>query len=258
MMRQDLIQHENSLQFWQASTLAPFNHGFFTRKGGKSKGAIAALNCGYGADEPREIVNENRELVAQALGAPNLPQTVYQHHSSDVITLDKPFADEPPKADALVTNQPLLPIGILTADCAPVLFADKNAGIIGAAHAGWRGAVGGVLENTVDAMRALGASDIRAVIGPLISMNNYEVGQDFVDNLLDINPAYSEYLAGQESYHFNLPRFVLDRLRDADVDADWLGECTYANPDLYYSYRYSQHNSLPDYGRLLSTIMIPA
>ncbi len=257
MFKQTLIQ--NQLSYWQSAALSPFPHGFFSRKGGHSKGAIASLNCGYGADEPRETVNANRELVAAEMGAPSLPQTVFQHHSPDVLIIDAPFQNDPPKADALVTNQTELPIGILTADCAPVLFADQKAGIIGAAHAGWRGAVSGVLENTIEAMQSLGATQIHAVIGPLISMNNYEVGQDFIENLLSINPAYSEYLAGQERYYFNLPRFVIDRLYDSGAsDAIWLGECTYANPELYYSYRYSQHNNLPDYGRLISSIMIPA
>ncbi len=248
---------KNGLEYWQDTLLDPFPHGFFTRKGGVSVGEIASLNCGYGADEPRENINKNRALIAEKLGASKPIQTVYQYHSADVVTLKLPFEGEPPKADAIVTNKPDLPIGILTADCAPVLFADKNAGVIGAAHAGWRGAVGGVLENTNQAMRDLGATEISAVVGPCISMNNYEVGADFIEQLLDIDPSYSEYLAGGESVHFNLPRFALDRLRDLDIDAEWIGECTYADADRYYSYRRATHNHEADYGRLLSTILLP-
>lgn len=250
---------ENGVEYWQNGLLSPLPHGFFTRLGGHSKGDLAALNCGFGADEPRETVRANREIVAEILSAPSLPQTAFQHHSTDVLVVDAPFAGEAPKGDALVTNVPELPIGVLTADCAPVLLADAEAGVIGAAHAGWRGAVGGVLENTVAAMRALGASEIKAVVGPLISMSNYEVGPDFIEELLARDTDYAQYLAGDEKIYFNLPRFVLDRLGDAGVvDAEWIGECTYANPALYYSYRYSQHHALPDYGRLISTIMVPA
>ncbi len=251
------IQLENGMEYWHAKALAPVQHGFFTRKGGRSAPPIESLNCGFGADEPRETVLANRELVAEALSAPNLPQTVYQYHSADVVTLNAPIDGEAPKADAIVTNRPNLPIGILTADCAPVLLADASAGVIGAAHAGWRGAVGGVLANTLEAMRALGAKEISAVVGPCISMQNYEVGPDFIESLLAEDARFVEYISGDDKTYFNLPRFVLDRLREDGVEtAEWIGECTYADPARYYSYRYAQHNRQPDYGRLISAIMI--
>ena len=254
------LVNAGELYFWQDPSLQPMKHGFFTRLGGVSTGAIAGLNCGRGADDAAQNVTENRTRIQNALESSILPQTVFQHHSSDVITISSPLEDNP-KADALVTKTPGLPIAVLTADCAPILFADHRAKVIGAAHAGWRGAFGGVIENTLAAMELLGANrgDIQAVVGACISMNNYEVGAEFVEQFTDEDPRFSQYFSGSEKIHFNLPRFVLDHLREAGVgNADWIGECTYADAHNYYSYRRSTHKKEADYGRLMSAIMIPA
>jgi len=235
------------------------SHGFFTRHGGVSTGVFASLNCGFGSPESRDIIAENRARIAAHVGAsPDQLYSVTQTHSADVLTINSPedYADGI-KADAMVSSTKGMALGVLTADCAPVLFHDPEAGIIGAAHAGWRGAFGGVLEATLEAMRALGASNINAVIGPCISQKNYEVGPEFFETFFDENPAYSRFFtnAPQEKYLFDLPSFTLHRLREAGVaEADWTGHCTYAAPEDFYSYRYSQHNNLPSYGRMLSVI----
>ncbi len=252
------FESKNSLEWCQVNELQEFAHGFFTRKGGVSTGDIGQLNCGFGADEPAENVIENRARIGEVLGTNIAPQTVFQHHSNDVVVIDKPFVDTP-KADAIVTNVPDLPIGILTADCAPILLADKHTKIIAAAHAGWRGAVGGIIENTVKEMLKLGADSqhITAVVGPCISQNNYEVGEDFFNEFLSHEPKYAAYFSEMGSLHFNLPRFVLDQLRACEIgDVFWIGECTYADEMRYYSYRRSTHKKEADYGRLMSAIMI--
>ena len=159
-------------------SLEGISHGFFTRKGGASSGIYAGLNCGYGSHDQQEIVSINRGRVAEAMGVSDLAMRgVHQYHSADVFTVHSE-GSEKPKADAIVTNTPSIALSILTADCQPVLFADKKAGVIGAAHAGWKGAVDGVLENTITAMEELGAtaSNVDAVIGPSISQRAYEVG----------------------------------------------------------------------------------
>ncbi|MBL1435253.1 MAG: peptidoglycan editing factor PgeF [Rhodobacteraceae bacterium] len=234
-------------------------HGFFTRHGGVSTGIFASLNCGYGSPENHELITQNRALIATDVGAaPERLYSVTQPHSADVLTINTPedYA-EGIKADAMVSKGENIALGVLTADCAPVLFQDAKAGVIGAAHAGWRGAFGGVLEATMEAMRALGATNINAVVGPCISQKNYEVGPEFLETFVDENPDYSRFFinAPKEKYLFDLPTFTLHRLRQAGVaEAEWTGHCTYAAPDTFYSYRYSQHNNLPSYGRMLSVI----
>ena len=249
---------DNGVEFWRDDALL-FPNGFFTRNGGVSKGEIAGLNCGRGADDTPDNVTENRARVSAALGAYLPVQTVYQCHSADVITIDAPI-DGSPKCDAIVTATRGLPIAVLTADCAPILFSDAKAGVIGAAHAGWRGAFGGVASHTVDAMVALGASraDIRAVVGPCISMNNYEVGGEFVEQFTDEDPKYAEYFSSGDSIQFNLPRFVLDRIRESGVEnCEWVGECTYADEARYFSFRRATHRKEADYGRLIHAIVLP-
>ncbi|MEM9715953.1 MAG: peptidoglycan editing factor PgeF [Pseudomonadota bacterium] len=235
-------------------------HGFFTREGGISTGIYQGLNCGLGSNDDRDQVVENRNRVATALGTSSLT-SVYQIHSPDVAIADQIDPSDPPKADALVTATPGLAIGILTADCTPVLFADPKAGVIGAAHAGWKGAIGGVLENTVDAMIGLGATrdDIMATAGPTISQANYEVGQDFMEQFLAEDPDFARFFANgvqPEKYQFDLPGFVLSRLRAAGVTAEWTGHCTYADEDRFFSYRRTTHRGEPDYGRQISAIML--
>lgn len=234
------------------------NHGFFTRHGGVSTGVFATLNCGYGSPENPELISQNRALIAGHVGVtPERLFSVTQTHSADVLTINSPSDYVTNiKADAMVSNGKGIALGVLTADCAPVLFHDAEAGVIGAAHAGWRGAFGGILEVTMEAMRRLGARNITATVGPCISQKNYEVGPEFFEAFFDENPDYSRFFAQapQEKYLFDLPSFALHRLRQAGAQAEWTGHCTYAAPEDFYSYRYSQHNNLPSYGRMLSVI----
>ena len=237
-------------------------HGFFTREGGVSEGIYRGLNTGIGSGDEREKVLENRSLVASRLQVPaqNLA-TLYQIHSNSVLEIDRPPSGERPKSDALVTATPGIAIAVLTADCGPVLFADAENGVIGAAHAGWKGATGGILENTVVAMEALGAKreNIRAVLGPTISQANYEVGPEFVDRLAALDPANDRWLApsGNEGRAmFDLPGYIVSRLQGFGIAAEWTGECTYADEDRFFSYRRTSHRKEPDYGRQISAICL--
>lgn len=251
-----------TLEIITADALAPLTHGFFTRKGGASAGVYAGLNCGTGSKDQAELVHINRARVAEAMGVdtPNLC-SVYQVHSPDVVIADRPNSGDAPKADAIVTATPGLALTILTADCQPVLFADPKAGVIGAAHAGWKGAIGGVLEATLDAMVTLGAvrEDITAVIGPTISQRAYEVGPEFFEEFTSTNPDYSRFFASGEGDRamFDLPAFGLHRLSEAGVGhAEWVRHCTYSDPDKFYSYRRTCHRKESDYGRLISAIRL--
>ncbi|MGB5557900.1 MAG: peptidoglycan editing factor PgeF [Paracoccaceae bacterium] len=242
--------------------LAPFKHGFFTRRGGASSGVFSGLNCGPGSSDQTEIVAINRARAAEALHvAPGALLTVHQIHSPDVLTITDPKARTDIRADAMVTALSDVALGVLTADCQPVLFADKNAGVIGAAHAGWKGAMAGVLEATVDAMSALGATraNITAIIGPAISQAAYEVGPEFLESFLaDDSENVRFFINGQsDRYHFDLPGYGLYRLRKSGIGrVDWTHHCTYADPQRFYSYRRSVHAKEADYGRLISAICI--
>lgn len=248
------------LEIITSEALRP-RHGFFTRKGGASSGIFAGLNCGTGSSDQAEIVAINRARVAEALGlAPDALVSVHQVHSPDVVTLTGPLADKP-RADAMVTATPGIGLAILTADCQPVLFADAKAGVIGAAHAGWKGAQAGVLEATLDAMEALGANraHISAVIGPCISQSAYEVGQEFFETLTDdMAEARRFFINGKgDRYLFDLPAYGLWRLRAAGVGhAEWTHHCTYSDPARFYSYRRTTHAGEADYGRLVSVIRL--
>lgn len=236
-------------------------HGFFTRKGGASSGIFAGLNCGTGSSDQAEIVAINRARVAEAMGvAPEALVTVHQVHSARAITVSGPLSDRP-EADALVTATPGVLLAVLTADCQPVLFHDPKAQVVGAAHAGWRGAVDGVLEATVEAMEALGAhrADIRAVIGPTISQAAYEVGPEFFDRFRDEGPETTRFFANGQGDRllFDLPGYGLWRLREAGVGhAEWTGHCTYRDAARFYSFRRTTHAGEADYGRLISTIRL--
>lgn len=250
-----------TLEILTSDVLSPFRHGFFTRRGGVSAGIFKGLNCGVGSSDQSDIVQMNRKLVAEAMSVtPDHLLSVSQVHSATAIALDGPLGGERPQADAIVSATPGVALGILTADCAPVLFADAEAGVVGAAHAGWKGALNGVLEATIDAMEALGAdrSDISATIGPCISQRNYEVGLEFFEDFMAEDPAFSRFFAqgrDPDHYQFDLPSFCLQKLREAGVDsADWIGHCTYADPDRFYSYRRATHLKEADYGRLISVI----
>ncbi|WP_425043432.1 peptidoglycan editing factor PgeF [Primorskyibacter sp. S87] len=250
-----------TLEILTSDQLAPARHGFFTRKGGASSGVFSGLNCGTGSSDLSEAVSINRARVASAMDvAPEDLVGVHQVHSADVVTVVEPSAEKP-RADALVTATPGIVLSVLTADCQPVLFADLQAGVIGAAHAGWRGALDGVLEATVDAMVAIGArrENIAAVIGPSISQRAYEVGPEFLDDFLMQDMENIRFFAnGQgDRMHFDLPSYGLHRLREAGVrSADWIRHCTYSDADRFYSYRRSTHTGEADYGRLISAIRL--
>lgn len=250
-----------TLEIITSESLGPVRHGFFTRRGGASSGVFAGLNCGAGSSDQSEIVAINRNRVADAMNVPSDQLvSVHQVHSAKVEVVDGPLSIPKPQADAMVTKTPGVALGVLTADCQPVLFADQKAGVIGAAHAGWRGALDGVLEATVDAMVALGASreTIKAVIGPSISQRAYEVGPEFLDTFLAEDPQYARFFVNgvEDKFHFDLPGFGLHRLRSAGVDAEWTRHCTYSDADRFYSYRRATHAREADYGRLISAIRL--
>lgn len=237
------------------------HHGFFTRKGGASSGIFAGLNCGPGSSDQAEVVAINRARVAEAMGVDaDRLLSIHQIHSADVIHVTGPLAERP-RADAMVTATPGLALGVLTADCQPVLFHDPKARIIGAAHAGWRGTRDGVLEATVEAMVALGArrEDIAAVIGPTISQSAYEVGPEFFEGFTDDDPTNARFfIAGKgDRYLFDLPAFGLSRLRAAGVGhAEWTRHCTYRDSERFFSFRRTTHAGEADYGRLISVIRL--
>jgi len=250
-----------TLEILTSDHLPPQHHGFFTRRGGASSGVFDGLNCGHGSSDQREAVAVNRRRVAEAMKvAADALISVHQTHSADVVTVTEPLINKP-QADAMVTATPGLALSILTADCQPVLFYDSEAGVIGAAHAGWRGALDGVLEATLDAMETLGANraTIAAVIGPTISQKAYEVGPEFFDTFMIDNPDNARFFANGTSDRmlFDLPGFGLHRLRRAGVgQADWIGHCTYSDAARFYSYRRTTHAKEADYGRLISTIRL--
>ena len=250
-----------TLEILTADALAPVRHGFFTRKGGASSGIFMGLNCGVGSSDQAEIVAINRARVANAMQVdPDHLLTLHQVHSAKAVVVDGPL-DTRPKADAMVTATPGVALGILTADCQPVLFADSRAGVIGAAHAGWRGALDGVLEAVVEAMVGLGAERerITAIIGPCISQANYEVGPEFLDSFTAEDPSYTQFFANGEGDRmlFDLAGFGLSRLRTAGVGrAEWTRHCTYAAEDRFYSYRRATHLGEADYGRLIASITL--
>lgn len=239
--------------------LRDVTHGFFTREGGVSTGIYASLNAGQGSSDGGDAVAENRLRITDHLGADALV-SLHQVHSPDVVVVEGPLTERP-KADAMVTQTPGVALGVLTADCTPVLFWDAEAGIAGAAHAGWKGALTGVLEAAVDAMVGLGAQreNIVAAIGPVISQRAYEVGPEFVDCFLEDDLDNDRFFAGGQGDRamFDLPGFCLHRLREAGVkEAGWTGHCTYSDEKRFYSYRRSCHRSEPDYGRLVAAIKL--
>ena len=235
-------------------------HGFFGRKGGVSAGLYASLNAGPGSKDDPAAVAENREIIRKAMGADAL-LSCHQIHSADVVHVTEAWDSQRPEADAMVTTEPGLGLCILTADCTPVLFADAEAGVIGAAHAGWKGALGGVLEATVASMTELGARPgrIRAAIGPTIAQASYEVGPEFRDTFLEASPA-SEHLfvpGKGDRYHFDLPGYCRASLASMDIGhiAD-LALDTCALEASYHSNRRRNHRGEADYGRNASVILL--
>ena len=244
-------------------SLSGIRHGFFTRQGGVSGGIYAALNCGLGSSDDPANVSENRRRVAGHLDANHSGViTLYQVHGATALTVDRPVAREGlPKADAIVTATPGLAIGVLTADCSPVLFADAQAGVVAAAHAGWRGAVAGVLESAIAEMERLGASRsrIKAAVGPCINQAAYEVGPDFEAEVMRLDSSSGHYFGRDlgPKPHFNLPRYVVDRLKRAGLsDIDAPAPCTHENESLFFSYRRAQQRKEADYGRQISAIVV--
>jgi len=241
-------------------------HGFFGRAGGVSAGLFSTLNVGPGSSDKKENVQENRARCARSIGAdPGQLVTLYQIHSSTVVIADKPWpmGDGAPQADAIVTKSPGIAIGILTADCMPFLFADADAGVIGAAHAGWRGALGGVLENTVQKMQSLGAtpSSIKATLGPCLRRENFEVGLELVDAFMKKTPIAEQFFSpgvNEQKRQFDLAAYGRWCLSESGVNQlDDFGLCTLGEKENYFSYRASRRAQEPDYGRNLSVIMLP-
>jgi hypothetical protein len=269
---------ETGLNRLQAANLkAPgIAHGFFARTGGVSTGIYASLNCGPGSGDAPEAVTENRRRVAAALAPDARLTSLSQIHSAHVFALPAWSGEARPapqregaarlEGDAMVTATPGLALGILTADCAPVLLADAKAGVIGAAHAGWKGALGtdgrGVLEATLDAMEKLGAQRARiaAAIGPCISQTNYEVGWDFRDRFLERGLRNRKFFVPSDKeghYRFDLPGYVAHRLTAAGAGAvEMSGVCTYPPQNGYFSFRRTTHAGAPDYGRQISAIVL--
>lgn len=252
------------LQARALGKLIGINHGFFDRTGGVSEGLYASLNGGVGSSDAPGKVAENRNRMAAALGvSAERLLTPYQIHSPEVVTVDAPWAaDARPRADALVTNVPSLAIGVSTADCGPLLFADAEARVIGAAHAGWRGAFTGVIDATVAAMEKLGADRgrITAALGPTISQANYEVGPEFIERFLQADADNAEFFvaSGRDGHAlFDLNGYIAYRIEQAGItDFEDVGLCTYADPALFYSYRRSTHRAEPDYGRHINAIAL--
>ncbi len=250
----------------QAKTLAltGIRHAFFTREGGVSRGLYSSLNGGVGSYDSPDHVAENRARMAAALAVkPDRLLTAYQIHSPNVVVADAPWSmTERPRADAIVTRKPGLAIGVSTADCGPILFADTQAGIVGAAHAGWRGALAGVAEATIEAMERLGAvrDQIRAALGPMIRQESYEVGPDFMAQFAAEDTGSGRFFApAARSGHaqFDLGGYIALRLIRAGVrQIEDVGLCTYADPTRFFSFRRSTHRAEADYGRHINAIAL--
>lgn len=248
----------------ELSSFPNVRHAFFTRQGGVSEGLYASLNGGFGSNDDAVRVERNRALMAEQIGVePENLVSLHQIHSATVITATAAWTRaERPRADGVVTRTPHLALGILTADCGPVLFADHASAVIGACHAGWGGALGGVLEATIDAMVALGAEReaIVAVLGPTIGPTAYEVGPEFKARFLAADAATERHFAPSERdghAMFDLPAYIVARLEACGIGevAD-VGQCTYSDEERFFSYRRTTHRGEPDYGRQVSAITL--
>jgi YfiH family protein len=248
----------------RAAALEEIPHGFLGRRGGVSEGICAGLNVGIGSGDDPKAIAENRRRAVEAVASGARLVTVHQIHSPDALYAVAPWPDESrPRADAIVTDRPGLALGILTADCTPILFADRAAGVIGAAHAGWKGALGGVVESTIAAMEKIGArrARIHAAVGPVIACKSYEVDETFLRRFAESDRDNERFFSpGREDhYQFDLEAYVLSRLAEAGITrAEALGLDTYSNPDRYFSYRRATHKGEPDYGRQISLIALPS
>jgi YfiH family protein len=236
-------------------------HAFFTRAGGVSSGIYSSLNTGLGSDDDPKAVRENRRRCAARFDAEAIV-TVYQVHSATAVVADGPWPDEPPHADGVVSTTPGLVCGALAADCAPILLADPQGRVVAAAHAGWKGALGGIVEATVEQMVSQGAQRgrLRAAVGPCIGPGSYEVGLEFVERFIEANPAFEGFFGpgrSRDKRMFDLPAFVLGRLAVAGVGlCEWVGRDTCAEPDQFFSNRRALLRRQPDFGRLMSAIAL--
>ncbi len=254
------------LQARSLASLPAVRHAFFTRAGGVSRGVYASLNAGVGSADDPQLVAENRARMAEALGVgPDRLVSIYQVHSPDVVVAEEPWpADQRPRADAIVTRRPGLAIAASTADCGPVLFADATARVVGAAHAGWRGALAGVTDAAIGAMERLGARRARivAAIGPMIRQPNYEVGPEVVEQFLSEETNNRRFFAPSKRpgrAMFDLAGYIAARLARAEVmSVEDVGVCTYADAERFYSYRRMTHLGESDYGRHLNAIALAA
>jgi YfiH family protein len=247
----------------RAVALDGVRHGFLGRRGGVSEGVCSGLNVGLGSGDGREAIAENRRRAIEAVAPGARLVTLHQVHSGDALAVTAPYPDEDrPRADGMVTDRPGLVLGILTADCAPVLFADREAAVVGAAHAGWKGAIGGVVEATVREMERLGADRARiaAAIGPCIARRSYEVDDSFFRRFAEVEPENERFFStGQVDgrHQFDLEGFVVSRLAAAGLARiEALGEDTYSQPDRFFSFRRATHRGEPDYGRQVSLIAL--
>jgi YfiH family protein len=252
-----------SVEVIRAAALADVPHGFLGRRGGVSTGVCAGLNVGLGSGDDRGAIQENRRRAVAAVAPGAKLVTLHQVHSATTLAVTAPFPDDArPHADALVTDRPGLALGILTADCTPILFADRKAGVVGAAHAGWKGAIGGVVDATVEAMERLGAdrTAIVAAIGPTIARKSYEVDEDFFAAFIERDPENERFFRGGRPgrHQFDLEGFVVSRVARAGVPViEALGLDTYSEPDRFFSYRRATHRGEADYGRQVSLIALP-
>ena len=241
--------------------VAGVRHAFFTRQGGVSEGIYACLNVGLGSRDDPEAVRENRRRAAAHFAAEEI-LTAYQIHSAEAVLADGPWPAGAPQADAVVSATPGAVCGALAADCAPVLLADPDARVVAAAHAGWKGALTGVVEAAIARMEGLGAQRgrLRAVVGPCIGPRSYEVGLEFLERFGAVDPGYAAFFSpgpAADKRMFDLPAFVLGRLRGAGVErCEWIGRDTCAEPELFFSNRRALKQAEPDYGRLLSAIVL--
>jgi YfiH family protein len=246
----------------QSRALDGIAHGFLGRLGGVSEGVCAGLNVGLGSDDDRSAIAENRRRAVAAVAPGAKLVTLHQVHSAEAIYVIAPYGDDSrPRADAMIADRPGLLLGILTADCAPVLLADREAGVVAAAHAGWKGALGGVVEATVAGMERRGADRARiaAAVGPCIARRSYEVDENFLRRFAEADPEHERFFSlGREGHHqFDLEGFVLSRLAAAGLTRiEALGEDTYSQPERFFSYRRATHRGEADYGRQISLIAL--
>jgi YfiH family protein len=248
----------------RAAALAGVRHGFLGRVGGVSTGICSGLNVGWGSGDERASIHENRRRAIEAVAPGAALVTVHQIHSGQALAVTAPWPnDARPKVDGVATDRPGLALGILTADCAPILLADREAGVIGAAHAGWKGALAGVIEATLGVMESLGAERARiaAAVGPCIARRSYEVDEGFLRRFTEIDPENARFFSDgvrADRRQFDLEAFVLSRLAAAGLRRiEALGEDTYSQPDRFFSYRRATHRGEPDYGRQISLIALP-